>query len=160
MDTKKIGSFLKMLRKEKGFTQEQLGEKVGVTNKTISRWETGCYMPPIECLDILSDIYGVSINEIVAGERIEVEMFKDTAEKNLSSALTEIENNYKKFENRLFLVLITSTVIAMAILFLLPLQSVRDIIIFVLVIVLAFISNTLFLITLVAKKESEGNINF
>ena len=160
MDTKKIGSFLKKLRKEKGFTQEQLGEKVGVTNKTISRWETGCYMPPIECLDILSDIYGVSINEIVAGERIEVEMFKDTAEKNLSSALTEIENNYKKFENRLFLVFITSTVIAMAILFLLPLQSVRDIIILVLVIVLAFISNTLFLIALVAKKESKVNINF
>ncbi len=41
MDTVKTGSFLKELRKEKGLTQEQLGEKVGVTNKTVSRWENG-----------------------------------------------------------------------------------------------------------------------
>lgn len=41
MDTKKIGIFLKALRNEKGMTQEQLGERLGVSNKTISRWETG-----------------------------------------------------------------------------------------------------------------------
>ena len=64
MDTVKIGKFLKELRKEKGYTQETLGEKVGVTNKTVSRWETGTYMPPVECLVLLSDIYDVSINEI------------------------------------------------------------------------------------------------
>ena len=41
MDLKKIGKFIAFLRKENGYTQEQLGEKIGVTNKTISRWETG-----------------------------------------------------------------------------------------------------------------------
>lgn len=41
MDLKKIGKFIAVLRKENGYTQEQLGEKIGVTNKTISRWETG-----------------------------------------------------------------------------------------------------------------------
>lgn len=41
MDTKMIGSFLKELRKENNMTQEQLGERIGVTNKTVSRWETG-----------------------------------------------------------------------------------------------------------------------
>lgn len=46
MDTKKVGLFLKQLRKENNMTQEQLGEKIGVTNKTVSRWETGNYMPP------------------------------------------------------------------------------------------------------------------
>ena len=64
MDTVKIGKFLKELRKEKGYTQEALGEKIGVTNKTVSRWETGTYMPPVECLVLLSDIYDVSINEM------------------------------------------------------------------------------------------------
>ena len=53
MDTIKIGRFLKELRKENKLTQEQLGEKLGVTNKTVSRWETGTYLPPVECLSML-----------------------------------------------------------------------------------------------------------
>ena len=56
MDTKKIGIFLKELRNKKGMTQEQLGEMVGVSNKTISRWETGNYMPPVDCLNMLGSI--------------------------------------------------------------------------------------------------------
>ena len=47
MDTKKIGAFIAMNRKKKGYTQEQLAEKLGVTNKTISRWENGHYMPDL-----------------------------------------------------------------------------------------------------------------
>ena len=43
-------------------TQEQLGERIGVTNKTVSRWKTGNHMPPVECLELLSDIYQISIN--------------------------------------------------------------------------------------------------
>lgn len=56
MDLVRIGGFLRQLRKEHGLTQEQLGEKVGATNKTISRWETGVYMPPVECLAMLSEL--------------------------------------------------------------------------------------------------------
>ena len=70
MDTKKIGSFLKQLRIENHLTQEQLGQQIGVTNKTISRWETGNYLPPIECLILLSDFYKISINEILSGKRV------------------------------------------------------------------------------------------
>lgn len=69
MDTKKIGQFLKKLRKEKNMTQEELGNRVGVTNKTISKWENGNYMPPVDVLMLLSDIYSVSINEILNGRR-------------------------------------------------------------------------------------------
>lgn len=54
---KKVGRFLKEIRKQNNMTQEQLGERIGVTNKTVSRWETGNYMPPIESLKLLSDIY-------------------------------------------------------------------------------------------------------
>lgn len=50
MDTKVIGKFLKELRRERKMTQEELGEMVGVTNKTISKWENGNYMPPIDVL--------------------------------------------------------------------------------------------------------------
>ena len=50
MNLVQIGKFISGLRKEQGLTQEQLGEKIGVTNKTISRWETGTYLPPADAL--------------------------------------------------------------------------------------------------------------
>lgn len=48
MDLLQIGKFISELRKAQGLTQEQLGEKIGVTNKTVSRWETGTYLPPAD----------------------------------------------------------------------------------------------------------------
>lgn len=68
--------FIAALRKEKGLTQEQLGEKLGVTNKTISRWENGNYTPDVEMLALLSKEFGVSINELISGERLLAEDFK------------------------------------------------------------------------------------
>ncbi len=88
-DTVKIGKFIAQLRRERGLTQTQLGEIVGATNKTVSRWETGTYMPPIDVMDIISKEFGVSLNELVAGERIGPEAFRQTAEVNLKSALEE-----------------------------------------------------------------------
>ena len=87
MDQIKIGKFIAALRKEKGLTQEQLGEKLGVTNKTVSRWENGNYMPDVEMLSLLSKEFGVSINELVAGERLVAEDFKKAADENLVTAL-------------------------------------------------------------------------
>lgn len=87
MDQIKIGKFIAALRKEKGLTQEQLGEKLGVTNKTISRWENGNYMPDVEMLSLLSEEFGVTINELIIGERLETEKFKKTADDNLVTAL-------------------------------------------------------------------------
>ena len=62
MDTKKIGLFLAELRKEKKLTQQELGDIIGVTNKTVSRWENGTYLPPVEALVLLSNYYNISIN--------------------------------------------------------------------------------------------------
>ena len=87
MDQIKIGKFIADLRKEKGLTQKQLGEKLGVTNKTISRWENGNYMPDVEMLLILSKEFSVSINEIISGERLAAETFKEAADSNLMTAL-------------------------------------------------------------------------
>lgn len=64
MDTKKIGQFLAQLRKEQGLTQDELGCKLGVTNKTVSRWENGNYLPPADMLKALSEIYGLTINRL------------------------------------------------------------------------------------------------
>lgn len=87
MDQIKTGKFIATLRKEKDLTQEQLGEKLGVTNKTISRWENGNYMPDIEMLSLLSKEFDVSINELISGERLLLDDFKKAADNNLVTAL-------------------------------------------------------------------------
>ena len=84
MDTKKIGEFLKKLRKEKGLTQEQLAEILFVSGRTISRWETGTNMPDLGILIRIAEFYHVEVKEILDGERkngmMEKEM-KETLEK-------------------------------------------------------------------------------
>jgi len=87
MDMQKIGNFLAELRKDKNLTQEELGEQLGVTNKTVSRWENGNYLPPVEILQMLSKLYDVSINELLSGERLSEEHYKEKAEDNIVTAL-------------------------------------------------------------------------
>ncbi|MGN0367616.1 MAG: helix-turn-helix domain-containing protein [Wujia sp.] len=87
MDLIKIGKFIAKLRKENGFTQEQFGEKVGVTNKTVSRWETGTYLPPTDVLLIMSELFGVSINELLSGKRLSENEYKQAAEENLKQTI-------------------------------------------------------------------------
>lgn len=71
------------LRKQAELTQEELGEKLGVTNKTISRWENGNYMPDIEMLQLLAKEFHVNINEILAGERMSDAEFRKKADENI-----------------------------------------------------------------------------
>lgn len=87
MDMEKMGSFLAELRKGHNFTQAELGEKLGVTNKTISRWETGNYMPPVEMLEQLSNMYSMTINELLSGKKLSTEEYKEMAETNIKETL-------------------------------------------------------------------------
>lgn len=89
MDLIYIGKFIAELRKEKGLTQEKLGEKLGVTNKTISRWETGVYLPSADALLAMSKMFEVSINEILNGKRLTEEEYKKVAEENLTQIIKE-----------------------------------------------------------------------
>jgi len=82
-----IGKFIAELRKERGFTQEQLGDKIGVTNKTVSRWETGTYLPPADALLMISELFDVSINEILSGKRLSKEEYIEAAEENLRQTI-------------------------------------------------------------------------
>ena len=79
MDLVQIGKFIAELRKEQKFTQEQFGEKIGVTNKTVSRWETGSYLPPADALLAMSQLFDVSVNEILSGKRLTAEEYKEAA---------------------------------------------------------------------------------
>jgi transcriptional regulator with XRE-family HTH domain len=97
MDTIKIGKFIAQLRHEAELTQEQLGNEIGVSNKTISRWENGVYLPSVDMMQILCKKFDVSINDLLSGKRlIEVE-YKENAEKNINDIL---ENSFFVLEDR------------------------------------------------------------
>ncbi len=96
MDQIKVGKFIAALRHERGLTQEALGQKLGVTNKTVSRWETGSYMPDIELLIPLGELLGVSVNELLAGERLSDEQFRKQADENLVEAVRESSFDLKE----------------------------------------------------------------
>lgn len=98
MDQKKIGLFLKELRKEKNITQEALAEKLNVSSRTISRWETGNNMPDISLLVELAEFYHVSIPEIVDGERKSEKMNQETRDTVVKMA--EYSKNEVKIERK------------------------------------------------------------
>ncbi len=117
MDMQKIGLFLAELRKEKNLTQDELGAQIGVTNKTISRWETGNYLPPVEMLQTLGNTFGVSINEILNGERINDGNYKDISEQNIKSALTISDSviaKHKKIMNWVIAVVVAALYITVS----------------------------------------------
>ena len=80
MDQVKAGAFLKKLRRERGITQEQLAAELGVSGRTISRWETGSNMPDISLLVEIAEYFDVSIPEIIKGERKSEDMKEETKE--------------------------------------------------------------------------------
>ena len=91
MNQEKIGGFLKELRKQKGLTQQQIAEKFNVSNRTISRWENGNYMPELAIIPGLAELLGVSVNELMAGERFAKDEYKREADEQLLKTLRLIE---------------------------------------------------------------------
>ena len=69
MDNEKFGKFIKKLRKEKGITQKELGEKLNITDKAISKWERGLSFPDITMLNILAEFFEIDVSELLNGEK-------------------------------------------------------------------------------------------
>lgn len=91
MDKNTTGRFIAELRKQKGFTQKELAEKLMVTDKAISRWETGKGLPDTSLLKPLGDVLGVSVTELLSGKKIEEVDMKERADNIILEAL-----NYSK----------------------------------------------------------------
>ncbi|MFI3166292.1 MAG: helix-turn-helix transcriptional regulator [Bacillota bacterium] len=89
----KIGKFILMLRQEKGITQKELAEKLDVTNKAVSKWETGKGMPDSLMLIPLSNIFNVSVNELLLGERIVKEEFVPKSNQTIVSIIKIAKRN-------------------------------------------------------------------
>ena len=87
MDAKTTGRFIAELRKQKGYTQKELAEKIMVTDKAISRWETGKGLPDTSLLKPLGDILGVSVGELLSGKIIEEAEMKDQTDRIILDSL-------------------------------------------------------------------------
>ena len=79
MDAAKCGAFIAELRSERGMTQKELSEALNVSDKAISRWETGKGYPDVSSLMALSEFFAVSVNELLSGKRIDIEKLPTTA---------------------------------------------------------------------------------
>lgn len=99
MDQKKIGMFIATCRKEHEMTQMQFAEKLGVTNKAVSKWETGKCMPDASLFDDICLLLNITLNELFAGERIASEDIPKKAEENLKNMTVEYQ---KKDKNIVF----------------------------------------------------------
>ena len=97
MTAKNCGAFIADLRREKNLTQKQLAEIIMVSDKAISRWETGKGFPDVTSLVSLSNFFGVSVNELLAGKKAENEVFTKIADNNV---ITAIENTQKQVKKR------------------------------------------------------------
>ncbi|MCR5600434.1 MAG: helix-turn-helix domain-containing protein [Ruminococcus sp.] len=96
MDQIKIGKFISQMRKEKGLTQKQLGEELLISDKTVSKWETGKGLPEVSLMLPLCEKLGINVNELLTGERIPDEDYKKKAEENIMNIMREKEENIKK----------------------------------------------------------------
>lgn len=103
MNMEKIGSFLRELRKEKGLTQEQLAQQMLVSNRTVSRWETGANLPELGLLVELAELYQVDLKELLHGERGQRKMEQELKETVYQTAEYAVEQEKRMMKRMCFL---------------------------------------------------------
>ena len=107
MDQLKIGKFISECRKQKNLTQMQLSEKLGITDKAISKWERGIAMPDSSIMLELCEILGISVNELLSGEKIDMENNQNNEQLLLDMA-KEIEKKNKTIWSSMWALMIVS----------------------------------------------------
>ena len=104
----KIGKFILELRKQKGMTQKELAEKVGVSDKTISKWECGNGFPDATLMLPLCNALGITANELLSGKRLKTDKeYKVDAEKNIVALITKNYGDLDKYLKEIIIQLIT-----------------------------------------------------
>lgn len=114
MDQIKIGKFIAQCRKEQHLTQLQLGEKLGITDKAISKWERGLSMPDSSVMLELCDLLCISVNELLSGEKISMEHNDQKNEQLLLELTREVERKNKTIWSSMWVIMVISLTALMA----------------------------------------------
>lgn len=97
MNQVQIGKFIAAERKQKGYTQRQLADRLGISDKTISKWETGKGFPEMSLMLPLCECLGITVNELLSGERLSDSEYKQKAEEKLVNMIKERDANRKAY---------------------------------------------------------------
>ena len=108
MDQIKIGRFIAACRKQVNLTQLQLADKLGITDKAISKWERGIAMPDTSIMLELCEILGISVNELLSGEKINMENNNQKNEQLLLDMAKELEEKNKTVWSSMWAIMIVS----------------------------------------------------
>ncbi len=96
MEQRKIGQFIAELRKEQELTQQELADRISVSNKTVSKWECGNGMPDISSIIPLCQVLNITVNELIAGERLTQDNYSQKADENMMHFMEKEEKQQKK----------------------------------------------------------------
>jgi transcriptional regulator with XRE-family HTH domain/DNA-directed RNA polymerase subunit RPC12/RpoP len=96
MDQVKIGEFIQAKRKQKGFTQRGLAERLNISDKTVSKWETGNGLPEVSLMLPLCELLQISVNELLSGEELDEKQYFKKAEENIMNLIKEKAEAKKK----------------------------------------------------------------
>ena len=110
MNQEKIGSFIASCRKEQGFTQAKLAERLGITDRAVSKWENGKSLPDASIMLELCDLLKITVNELLSGERLDMDDYKRMAEENIIELRAYEEATNKRMLSLEVVVGYTSTV--------------------------------------------------
>ena len=111
MDQEKIGRFIAQCRKARGFTQAALAEKLGITDRAVSKWETGKSLPDASLMLTLCGLLEINVNELLSGERLDMEKYVDKAEEHLIQMRAQEEAANRRLLSIEWVVGIMATVI-------------------------------------------------
>lgn len=106
MNQEKIGKFIAECRKQKKLTQSELGEKLGVTEKSVSNWENGRNMPDLSLFKPLCEILGITINELLSGEKLVKEKYQEKFEENIVNTIDYSTKKINKYSEAISLIII------------------------------------------------------
>lgn len=106
MNQEKIGKFIASCRKKQKLTQNELGELLGVTEKSISNWENGRNMPDLSLFKPLCDALNITINDLMSGEKIEKEKYQEKFEENIVNTIDFSTKKLNKYNGIISLILI------------------------------------------------------
>lgn len=96
MDQIRIGKFIAEMRKTQSYTQRQLADILGISDKTVSKWETGNGLPEVSLMMPLCDALHINVNELLSGEHLTDSEYQDKAEENMMKLIKEKEESKKK----------------------------------------------------------------